>query len=78
MPVRGILGAVGSQSFSGCEGCEVTKGNDVMAACLTPVNAWRELMEKKDNNVNQDSFQKILLLVIGFLFSDLFLNYFKS
>ena len=31
------LGAEGSQPFSGCEGCEVTKGNHVMAACLKPV-----------------------------------------
>ena len=35
-------GGVGSQSW-GCKGCEVTRGNDVVAACLTPVGAWREL-----------------------------------
>ena len=28
-------------------GCEVTRVNDVMAACLTPVIAWRKIMEKK-------------------------------
>ena len=39
MGVRGrCLGAVGFQFSRGCEKCEVnTSGNDVVAACLTPV-----------------------------------------
>ena len=42
--VRGrCLGAVGSQSLQRYEGFEMTKGNDVMAASLKTVSAWRGL-----------------------------------
>ena len=50
--VRGrCSGAVGSQSLPGCEGCEVTKGNDVMAASLKTVSAWRGLFLKKRDQI---------------------------
>ena len=31
--------------LQGSEKCEETKGNDVVAACLTPVSAWIELLK---------------------------------
>ena len=40
------LETVGLQSSEGCEKCEVnTRGNDVAAACLTPVSVWRDLLK---------------------------------
>ena len=35
----------------------MTRGNDVMAACLTPVSVWGELWKKEDNNDDKDSSQ---------------------
>ena len=46
------LGCVGARLFEdttrhdASEEFEVTTGNDVMAASLTPVGAWRELLKK--------------------------------
>ena len=46
------LGAVRSRSLQGCERCEMTRGNDVMEACLTPKkmrgeNIWSDNKEKR-------------------------------
>ena len=49
---------MGRSLEKGCEGCEATKGNDVVAACLTTVSVrsvfffWKQQSDYKDNEDN--------------------------
>ena len=49
---RKCLGAVESQSLQRYEGSEVTRGNDVIATCLTPINCFFQ----KDVKNNHDFY----------------------